>query len=291
MTDTIEQRLQDAADAARRTGATLDRDAMLARIEGRRLTAGRTWRLALAAAAVAAAVIGAVAVLTPRLTEPVVVDPMDGGTAAPTPTPTDEPTAAPTPSPEPSPRPTGELGPSEEPHGTGDCSAAGMSPSLPPQPELPDPVAELRATLAELAVACDYEMLAAVGDDDLSFSFGASDDPAAYWRDGEERTEPGEIGPMAALRLALEIPPGRMEAESAGPSVYWAWPRLHLLTSESDQRAIEDAMDEVVDAGLHTRDEVEMMFERAGGYLGWRVMIELPEGEDEARWTAFVAGD
>ena len=290
MTDTIEQRLQEAAEAARRTGATLDRDAMLARIEGRRPTAARTWRLALAAATVAAAAIGAVAVLTPRLTEPVVTDPLDGSTVAATPTPTNEPTAAPSPSPEPSPGATGELGPSEEPV-TGDCSATGMDAALPAQPELPEPVAELRERMAELAVACDYEGLAALGGDDLSFSFGASEDAAAYWRDGEERTEPGDVGPMAALRLALEVPPGRMEAESAGPSVYWAWPRLHLMTPDSDPAELEAAIDEVVEVGLHTRDDLEMMFERAGGYLGWRVMIELPEGADEARWTAFVAGD
>lgn len=287
MTDTIEQRLQDAAEAARRSGATLDRDAMLARIEAPRPTAARSWRLALAAAAVAAVTIGAVAVLAPRLTQPTVLDPMDGGTGAPAPTPTvtDEPTAAPTPS------PTGEPGPSEEPHTTGDCSAAGMDPTLPPQPELPDPVAELRATLAELAVACDYDGLAAIGGDDLSFSFGGSEDPADHWRRGEELTDPGDVGPMAALRLALELPPGRMEAESAGPSVYWVWPRLHLMTSETDQATYEGAVDEVVDAGLHTRDELETMFVQTGGYLGWRVMIELPEGTDEASWIVFVAGD
>lgn len=286
MTDTIEQRLQDAAEAAHRSGATLDREALLARIEGRR-PASRGWTLALAGAATAAAVIGGVAVFGPELGSPT-VDPIATPTGAPsaTPTPDDTPTAGPTPS------PTGELGLSEEPHASGDCSAAGMDPTLADQPELPVPVAELRQRLAELAVACDYDGLAVLGGDDLSFSFGGSDN-VAYWQELEaQATEPGDLGPMEALRLVLETPPGRMEAESAGPSVYWAWPRLHLMVpDDTDQAELEAAIDELVAVGLYTRDELETMLSWGNGYLGWRVMIELPEGADEAIWTAFIAGD
>lgn len=282
MTDTTEQRLHDAAAAARRTAGTLDRGRMLARIEGDR-SASRGWSLALAGAAVAAAVIGGVAVLGPDLGSPR-VDPV----ATPTGSPTGDPSPTPSPTTEPSPAPSPT---SSSPSGEGTCSAAGLSPDPEPQPELPAPVADLRADIAQLAVACDLEALAAVGGDDLEFSFGGGDDAAAHWRVLEEDTAEGAPRPMEALRLLLDTPPGRWETESAGPATYWAWPRLHTLDADAPQAERDAAIDEVVATGLHTRAEIEEMFELFGGYLGYRVVIEVPGHDGTPRWTAFVAGD
>lgn len=173
-----------------------------------------------------------------------------------------------------------------------DCSAAGRDPQPEPQPDLPAEVAELRDDIAARSVACNLDDLAALADpEQFTYSYGSDGDPAGYWRDVEQAGD--ESPPMAALRNVLDTPPGRTEAVSAGPSEYWWWPRLFVMDpAETPEGELEAAIDEVVAAGVHPRAMVEEMVYEFGHYIGYRVMIEVPDADPaNPRWMAFVAGD
>lgn len=138
--------------------------------------------------------------------------------------------------------------------------------SLPDQ-DLPGPVAETRATLFDLASACDYEGLAAlVADNGTTVSYGDTDNPIPLWvAEGWTANEP-----ISLLARLLTMTPGRHD------DGWYAWPAVHVDSdTEANWREIEEAgLDGIVEAT------------DGRAYYGYRVGI-APDGT----WMFFVAGD
>ena len=154
-----------------------------------------------------------------------------------------------------------------------ECSTAGLRLSLPEQ-DLPAAVAETRQRVFDAAVACDYETLESLASEEgFTFSYGQSDSAAEYWREVEE-TGVEEPLPMRALATILAQPHTRNEAGS------YAWPAAY---SESPT---DEAWQALVDAGLYSQEQVDLMRAGGTGYLGYRTAI-TPDGQ----WQFFVAGD
>lgn len=173
-----------------------------------------------------------------------------------------------------------------------DCSAATLPARPAPQSELPPEVATLRDRIAAAAVACDYDALGALIDPSrFSYSFGDDGDPIGHWQRRETLDQ--EPQPMVSLRRVLDTPAGTWEMVSGGPSSLWVWPRLAQMDPQQTSAGeLDSAVDEVVEAGLHPRDIVEQMVNEYGGYLGYRLQIEV-SAHDPAnpRWVVFIAGD
>jgi hypothetical protein len=153
------------------------------------------------------------------------------------------------------------------------CSTAGLRLTLPEQ-ELPAEVAEVRQRVFEAAVACDYDTLEEVALEKgagFTFSYGGETDASEHWQRLEEE---GTEEPMRALATILTLPNTRNEAGS------YAWPSTY---NESPTDADWQA---VVDAGLYTQEQIDLMKTQGTGYLGWRTAI-TPDGD----WQFFVAGD
>jgi hypothetical protein len=148
------------------------------------------------------------------------------------------------------------------------CSAAGLSADLPEQPGLPAPVAETRRAIAEVAAACDYEVLEALAlsDGTFTYSFGEGEGPAAFWRDAEGRGEE----PLALLVLLLDLPHVKEDR-------FYTWP------SAAGARATDEAWESL--KAVFTEEEIDQ-WRRFGAYLGYRVGITA--GGD---WAFYVAGD
>lgn len=162
-----------------------------------------------------------------------------------------------------------------EPEPEAACSAAGLRPTLPPQ-DLPPEVAEVRQRVFDAAVACDYETLEEIALErgaGFTFSYGAGDSAAAFWRETEEAGT-GEPPPMRALATILTLPYTRNEAGS------YAWPTAY------DESPAEADWQAIVDAGLYSPEDVQLMQTTGTGYLGYRTAI-TPDGD----WQFFVAGD
>lgn len=268
MTERTEQRLRGAAAAVREAADRLDAERMLAGVDGRR--SGRGSAL-LGVAVAAAVVVGALVAVSLARTPPIpIVDPADPAASAPD-------TGSPTTPPDPEPSA---------------CSAAGLPPQPEAQPQLPRPVTALRDEIAQRAVTCDVVGLGDLTADQFSFTFGADDDPVAHWQRLEDQASAGEPGVLEAMRRILDTPPGTMEMASGGGAVYWAWPRLHVLPQDVPKAERDAAVDEVVATGLYSREEVEAMIADLGGYVGYRLMIEVrDDSPDTARWVVFIAGD
>lgn len=154
----------------------------------------------------------------------------------------------------------------------GRCSASGVQ-EPPTQAGLPSAVAATRDEIATAARACDYERLgelAAAGSSEFSFTFGAAQDPAEFWRQAEaEGQEP--------LRFLVELLARPYRAE---PPTY-VWPSAYSYPSwaevpESDRRALRPLYG----------DEDMRHFEAFGSYVGYRIGIS-----SEGEWLFFVAGD
>ncbi len=158
-----------------------------------------------------------------------------------------------------------------------ECSTAGLRLTLPDQ-ELPAAVAEVRRRVFDAAVACDYETLEEIAleqGEGFTFSYGASESAAEFWREREEAgdAEPGPK-PMRALAAILAMPYTRNESGS------YAWPTAYQESpTDADWQAI-------VDAGLYTQEQVEQMKTGGTGYLGYRTAITA-----DGDWQFFVAGD
>lgn len=137
-----------------------------------------------------------------------------------------------------------------------------------PAQELPDAVADMRRTLFDLATSCDYEGLAAlVAEDGTTISFGAPDDPVAFWvGEGRRGTEP-----LVLLAELLTLKPGK---HTDG---WYAWPAVHVDTED------EANWQELEEAGL-TEGILDAPDGRA--YYGYRVGIA-----SDGTWMFFVAGD
>jgi hypothetical protein len=154
-----------------------------------------------------------------------------------------------------------------------DCSTSGVRRTLPEQ-DLPDAVAEVREAVFVAAIACDYEeleRLALERGEGFTFSYGGGTSAADHWRELEEN---GTEEPMRVLVTILSLPYTRNETGS------YAWPTAYDESpSEADWQAL-------VDAGLHTQEEVDLMKDQGTGYLGYRTAITA-----DGDWQFFVAGD
>jgi hypothetical protein len=180
-----------------------------------------------------------------------------------------------TPSP---PEETPTPGPDESPPLEPACSAAGMSPLPVQQDGLAPDAAETRRRILELAVECDYESLedlALEGRDFFAFSFGGGDSPARYWQQAETGGEPV----MRSLVLVLNIDYTTSEGFGDTGRIF-AWP------SADQENPTDEDWQKIVDAGLHTAEEVQAMREGGSGYLGWRGQITR-----DGDWISFEAGD
>lgn len=254
----IERRAHQAAEAANRRAATTDTHALYARVA----RSGERNSPAIWAAGVAVTAAAAIAVVVAINT--------DRGVVVETPDPLGTPTEAP-------------ATPTDGPPVTGDCSAAGLTPELRDQ-EIPPAVEETRALLAELAVACDLEELAALAAaDQTTISYGLPDDAAAYWEQVEDEGDPA----LRMLRVLLETDPFVQTFESADMTIA-TWPALAALDPNVPEHAdrMEGAIEDVVATGLYTREEVDEILSHGSGWLGWRVGIT-----DDGTWAFFVAGD
>lgn len=156
-----------------------------------------------------------------------------------------------------------------------ECSTSGLRPTLPAQ-DLPPAVADVRERVFAAALACDYDALEAIAEEKgegFTFSFGGGEDASDYWAEAE--ADPArEPRPMRALATILTLDVTRNESGS------YAWPSAYNESpTEADWQAL-------VDAGLYSQADVDLMLEHNTGYLGWRTAI-TPDGD----WQFFVAGD
>src|SRR5690606_15112904 len=105
----------------------------------------------------------------------------------------------------------------------------------------------------------------------------------AYWQKLEEEGEPV----MRILRILLDTEPLVQTFESADATLA-TWPALGALDPTNAEHAaqMEAAIEDLVDTGLYTRDEVDEILGSGSGWLGWRVGIA-----DDGTWVYFVAGD
>ncbi|MFN2524778.1 MAG: hypothetical protein ABR505_00715 [Actinomycetota bacterium] len=155
-----------------------------------------------------------------------------------------------------------------------------MSADLASQVGLPPAVAEMRLEIARLAAACDYEgleSLALEGRDFFSFSFGADESPAEYWRRDDRRFEV-----LATLVKVFELPyvtSDLQESPEEPKSVVYSWP------SANGPNPTDEDWQLLIDAGLYNEREVRRM-QQFGGYIGYRIGI-VEDGD----WIYFIAGD
>jgi hypothetical protein len=158
-----------------------------------------------------------------------------------------------------------------------ECSTSGLRLTLPEQ-ELPAVVAEVRQRVFDAAIACDYETLEEIAleqGEGFTYSYGGDASAAQFWREREEAGS-GEPGPkpMRTLATILTMPYTRNESGS------YAWPTAY------SENPTEEAWQAVVDAGLYTQEQIDLMQSGGTGYLGYRTAI-TPDGD----WQFFVAGD
>jgi hypothetical protein len=156
-----------------------------------------------------------------------------------------------------------------------ECSTSGLRLTLPDQ-ELPQPVADVRERVFGAAVACDYDTLEQIAleqGEGFTFSYGAGpdDSAAAHWRELEES---GAEEPMRVLATILTLPYTRNESGS------YAWPTAY------SEAPTDEAWQALVDAGLYTQEEIDLMRSGGTGYLGYRTAITA-----DGDWQFFVAGD
>ena len=165
--------------------------------------------------------------------------------------------------------------PEEEPEPDAGCAAAELHRVLPDE-DLPPAVADVRQRVFDAAVACDYETLEQIAleqGEGFTFSYGAGPDDSAaeHWRELEES---GAEEPLRVLASILTLPHTRNESGS------YAWPTAY---SESPT---DEAWQALVDTGVQTQEEVDLMREQGTGYLGYRTAITA-----DGDWQFFVAGD
>jgi hypothetical protein len=152
------------------------------------------------------------------------------------------------------------------------CSASGMS--LPgPETGLPLAVAQTRETLAEAAIACDWDTMSGLVAEQFTTTFGGGDfSLLRQWEDqGYER-----------LRIAVALlgMPYTVQHIDGQADIY-VWPSAFGY----------DTWDEIPESDLeplteiYTEDELDQIAS-FGSYAGWRLGIS-----EEGQWRFFVAGD
>ncbi len=160
--------------------------------------------------------------------------------------------------------------PSPADAGSGACSAASLSPkTLIPTPPPPPLVEGMRRRIIAAAVACDYQALAKLGDENgkgLRVSFGDASNVAAFWRDAEKGGEPV----LARMVQLLNLPYAKQEG------LYY-WPAVHVTGAEKDWQAL---------SGVYPEKQLRAMQEGGTGYLGLRLGISA-----KGDWQLAVAGD
>lgn len=155
------------------------------------------------------------------------------------------------------------------------CSAVGMSATPGQQDDLTPAAAETRRRIVELAVACDYEGLEALGEDGrevFSFSIAGEGSAASFWREAEKGGEPVMRNLVTVMNIDYKLTEGFDDIDRM-----FVWPSAAADPSEEDWQKI-------IDSGLFTAEEVQGMKEV--GYLGWRTQIA-----NDGDWISFVAGD
>jgi hypothetical protein len=157
----------------------------------------------------------------------------------------------------------------------GECSADGLDPAPEHQDGLPAAVAEMRARIRAAAVACDFDGLAALGEEgEFTYSFGESGDPAGAWRDGEE----DGARPLLFLAVLLDAPHAAVDG---GDEMQYVWPSAFAYeTWDEVPPAARDALLTVYDRGALQQ------FSQFGSYIGYRIGITA-----EGDWIFFVVGD
>ena len=165
--------------------------------------------------------------------------------------------------------PLGDLDPSAG------CSTAGERYELLPQDGLPDPVADIRAAIARIAVTCDFETLAELASDrGFTYSFGGGSDPARFFADQELRGTPLMRYLVQTLNASFDV-----VEDPDGPDLY-LWPSAAAVEwSETTEQQRAEVAAIYGDEALETHAEF-------GGFVGWRVGIT-----ENGEWQLFVAGD
>lgn len=157
--------------------------------------------------------------------------------------------------------------------GNGGCSAAGLTVERPPLDDVDEAARRTALELLEAALRCDDGSLIAVASrDDTELTFGGSS-PDQMFALPERDTPTYEI----VARLIARTDPARDEIRG---TTIWVWPAVFI------ERQDQSNWDQVVDAGLESREAVQRMRASDEGYLGWRLGI----GAD-GTWLFFVAGD
>jgi hypothetical protein len=149
---------------------------------------------------------------------------------------------------------------------------AAPAPAAPPAPDpatAPEAVVEAtRTALLDAARAGDWDAIAALlpADGRFTASFGAEDDPIAYYR-----SLPRD--PLPDLVTILEAPGAELEG-------LFVWPDLHAR--------VPFTVDEAERTELDARYGADFVaaWEQQGSYTGWRVGIAA-----DGTWRFFVAGD
>jgi len=131
--------------------------------------------------------------------------------------------------------------------------------------ELPAPVEEKRAAILAAIADDDLDAVAALTDDEFSYTFGGplAGGPASYWRQLEAEGE----NPLGELELILGMP----YTLATG---HYVWPFAYDKTADT-----------ITDYERELLEPLETTFV-GEGYLGWRAGFR-PDG----RWVFFVAGD
>jgi hypothetical protein len=146
---------------------------------------------------------------------------------------------------------------------------------IPPQENLPGPVARKRAQIWAAARAEDHDAVARLADPaGFNYSFGGpvAGGPAAYWRSLERKTAEGPLETLAAI---LELPHVYQEE-----SRLYVWPDAFARTAASLTIEEKEALANAIGVeGLET-------YEQLRNYLGYRAGIDA-----EGNWVFYVAGD
>ena len=141
---------------------------------------------------------------------------------------------------------------------------------------LPPAVAEVRQRIFDAALACDYDALEEIAEEKgegFTFSYGGGTDASEHWRSVEEAASEEPL-PLRALAMILTMPYARNESGS------YAWPTAYT------EMPTAEAWEALVDAGLYSQEQVELMQTQNTGYLGYRTAITA-----DGDWQFFVAGD
>lgn len=146
------------------------------------------------------------------------------------------------------------------------CSTAYPDPGVRAE-NLPGPVQGGAQEVLDLAAACDLDALAALAlQDQTHLSFGVVTPEEVFsGQEGAERA--------AAIATLLTIfGPGQ-----DAPDAPYRWPAE--METEQDWARL-------VDSGLYTQEQVDLMRDSGIGYTGWRVGVDA-----SGRWAFMVAGD